>query len=306
MKLPLLAILALVAAAVFAAENPAGTNSPSARASNSATNSPEAGKQQFLASLKWTKGPAKGALGTLAEIQVPAGFMLTGKDGTQKLMRAMGNPAGDSELGLLAPTNLEWFVVFEFSNVGYVKDDDKDKLNPDAILKSIKDGTEASNKQREKMGSRPIHVVGWDKSPTYNPESHNLEWAIRAESGGDQILNYNTRLLGRKGVMEANLVVEPSKLAETLPIYSDLLKTYSYTEGERYAEYRQGDKLAKYGLAALITGGAAAVAIKTGLFASLILMFKKAGKLLILGVIAIGVWIKKLFTGRQKSDYHQQ
>ena len=79
--------------------------------------------------------------------------------------------------------------------------------------------------------------------------------------------------------------------------YQALLNDFSYKTGERYAEYRQGDKLAKYGLAALIAGGAAAVAVKTGLFASLILLLKKAWKLVVIAVAAIVAWFKRLING---------
>src|SRR6058998_4050463 len=88
----------------------------------------EASKEpSLLDKINWTKGPAN--LKTLAEVQVPEGFMFTGAQGTQKLLEAMGNPISGSELGFLAPTSLVWFVVFEFSDVGYVKDDDKNKLD---------------------------------------------------------------------------------------------------------------------------------------------------------------------------------
>src|SRR5688572_16520698 len=158
-----------------------------------------------LDKINWTKGPAKADLKTLAEVQVPEGFVFTGPKGTQKLLEAMGNPTSGSELGFLAPTSLVWFVVFEFSDVGYVKDDDKDKLDADKLLKSIKEGTEAANKYREKMGAAPLHITGWEIPPRYNEQTHNLEWAIRGESEGSPVINYNTRMLGRKGVMEVNL-----------------------------------------------------------------------------------------------------
>jgi len=81
----------------------------------------------YLDNINWTKGPAKAELKSLAEVQVPEGFVFTGAKGTQKLLEKMGNPTSGSELGFLAPTSLVWFVVFEFADVGYVKDDDKDK-----------------------------------------------------------------------------------------------------------------------------------------------------------------------------------
>ena len=197
---------------------------------------------------------------------------------------------------------MEWFVVFEFSDVGYVKDDDKDKLDPEKLLGVIKRGTEEGNKRRVKMGAAPMKIVGWEVPPKYNEATHNLEWAIRGESDGHAIVNYNTRLLGREGVMEAALVIDPEKLQETLPTFQSLLTGYTYKTGHTYAEYRQGDKLAKYGLAALVTGGAAAVAMKTGLLSSLILFFKKGAKLIIVAVVAVIAAIKRLVLGKGRDE----
>lgn len=42
--------------------------------------------------------------------------------------------------------------MFEFSNVGYVKDDERDKLDANVLLKTISDNTEESNKERAKRG----------------------------------------------------------------------------------------------------------------------------------------------------------
>jgi uncharacterized membrane-anchored protein len=260
-------------------------------------------KEALLKKFNWTRGPAQAELKDIATIQLPEGFMLTGSKGTQELLEMMGNPTSGSELAFLTPTNLSWFVVFEFSDIGYVKDAEKEKLDADAILNSIRKGTEQANKTREKMGVPSMKIVGWEHPPTYNPATQNLEWAIRGESDGEPVINYNTRLLGRKGVMEANLVIDPEKLTATLPTYQSLLSSYAFKQGQTYAEYRSGDKIAKYGLAALITGGAAAVAIKTGLLSGLILFLKKGWKLVVVGIAAIGAGIKKLALGGRRKDF---
>jgi uncharacterized membrane-anchored protein len=259
-----------------------------------------------LNKVSWIKGPSKANVGSMATVQVPEGYQFTGGQGTRDLLEAMGNPTSGSELGFLTPTNHEWFVVFRFSDVGYVKDDDKDKLNADKLLKSIRQGTEESNKLREKMGASPMKIIGWEYPPKYNETTHNLEWAIRGESEGEPVINYNTRILGRKGVMEAKLVIDPDKLQSTLPTFQSLLKDYSYKTGENYAEYRQGDKIAKYGLAALVTGGAAAVAIKTGLFSTIILFFKKGAKLIVVALVAIGSFFKRLIHGKGRQEVSNQ
>ena len=118
-------------------------------------------------------------------------------------------------------------------------------------------------------------------------------------------MNYNTRLLGRKGVMEVVLIVDADKLPQTLPAFRSLLANYSFQTGQNYAEYRPGDKVAKYGLAALVLGGAAVGAAKLGLFAWLAVFFKKGLKFVIIAVVAIIASIKKVLAkifGRRQSS----
>jgi uncharacterized membrane-anchored protein len=245
--------------------------------------------------LNWSKGPTKAKMEQVAEIDVPAGYaFLNGKD-AQTILKAMGNFPTDQEVGFLAPTSMVWFVVFEYDPVGYVKDDDKDKLDADKMLASVKKGTEYANKERAKAGIPPLNIVGWEQPPHYNAETHNLEWAIRAESEGEPVINHNTRLLGRRGVMRVTLVGDPKELATAMPEFKSLLGTYSFQSGQTYAEYKQGDKVAKYGLAALVVGGAAVGAAKLGLFAWLGVLLKKAGKAIILVVVAAAVVVKKFF-----------
>jgi len=247
---------------------------------------------------KGITGPGKGAMLDVAQIDVPAGYEFFDGKATRAFMKAVGEPVSGQEVGLLMPTNGDFTVFFEFNSVGYVKDDDKDKLDANKLLDSIKRGTEAGNKERVKAGNPPLEIIGWDMPPRYDEKTHNLEWSIRAKSAGEEILNYNTRLLGRKGVMEVVLVVDPENLQATLPLFRQALTGYSFQGGQSYAEYRSGDKVAKYGLAALVVGGAAVGAAKLGLFAGLLVFLKKAWKLVVLAIAAIAASIKKLFWGR--------
>jgi uncharacterized membrane-anchored protein len=106
--------------------------------------------------------------------------------------------------------------------------------------------------------------------------------------------------------MEVVLIVEPDQLQKTLPAFRGLLADYSFQSGQSYAEYRSGDKIAKYGLAALILGGTAVGAAKLGLFAWLAVFFKKAGKLIIVAFVAVIAFFKKLlgrlFGGKSQSQ----
>jgi len=183
------------------------------------------------------------------------------------------NPPSGSEVGLIVPKSEQedWFVLFEFDNVGYVKDDEKGSLNASAILQNLQKGTESSNEERRRRGWKPFHINGWNTPPFYDSETNNLTWAVNGSEDNNQnpVVNYSVRILGRRGTMDVDLVLDPSEAATIEPRFKDLLTGFRFTEGNRYADFVQGDKLAGYGLTALIAGGATAVAIKTGLFAKL-------------------------------------
>lgn len=250
-----------------------------------------------LAKLKWSVGPALGQLGSQAEVKVPEGFRFVGAQDTRTLLEAFGNTTSGRELGWLEPLSGEWFVVFEFDESGYVKDDEKDELDPDAILDSIKEGNEAANEVKKERGWPTLEIVGWETKPSYNAATHNLEWAVRARSEAGESVNHNVRILGRAGVMEATLVTGPELLQASLPPFRGILTGFDYVSGQRYAEYKEGDKLAEYGLVALVAGGAAAGAAKMGLFGKL---FKGLGKLIVVAVAAVGGLLSKLF-GRKNN-----
>src|SRR5262245_22129266 len=153
-------------------------------------------------SISWQEGPGTGQLGNIAQIKIPAGYRFAGREGVRKFMELTQNPVSGSELGVMVPPDQaqggRWFVIFEFNSVGYVKDDEKDKLDAKAILDSIKQGTEHSNEERRKRGWATMDIVGWHTPPRYDQVTNNLTWAIRGASEGDEVVNYSVRLLGRR------------------------------------------------------------------------------------------------------------
>ena len=244
--------------------------------------------------INWVYGPAAVNMDGIAEIKIPDKYRFANGDDTRKIMELYGNPPTDLEAGYLEPENREWFIVFEFDKTGYIKDDEKNSLDADAILKSIKEGTSESNKWRKEKGMPDLTILGWQKKPSYNPETNNLEWAIINESAGSRNINHNIRFLGRKGVMSVIIVADEKGLNNAVVSANRLLTTYNFTEGNKYSEFKKGDKIAEYGLAALIAGGAGAAAIKTGLL-------QKFWKFIVAGFVALGAGIKRLFTGRKSS-----
>jgi uncharacterized membrane-anchored protein len=248
--------------------------------------------------LDWQSGPKTVSLGQIAELNLPLGYVFLDAEDTKTLMEEMGNVADGSELGMVtsADDSTTWFVIFEQRDVGYVRDDDKDDIDADALLEGIREGTEEANKVRAERGIPGIHVVGWQSPPRYDEATNNLTWAIlgRDEEGGD-VVNFNVRLLGRRGFVSATLVEDAEQIALARPHLDRLLGGFSYKPGHKYAEFREGDKIAQYGLAALVVGGAGAAAAKTGLLAGLVKLIAKAGKLVVVFVLAIAAAIRKIF-----------
>jgi uncharacterized membrane-anchored protein len=244
--------------------------------------------------VKWQKGPSVGDLGINAKVTVPDGYIFAGAKDTRTIMEAHHNPVNGRELGFVAPKDEPWHVVFEYDSVGYVKDDDKDALDADAILESIKTGNEAGNKERVKRGWPTLTILGWEQKPHYDETTHNLEWALRAQTDGMPVINYNTRLLGRGGVMEVTLITDPDTLATTLPKFKAMLNGFDFKEGQRYSEFRAGDKTAAYGLTGLIVGGGTAALVKSG-------AFKWIWKALVAAGIGVAALVKKLFSRSSNS-----
>ena len=245
----------------------------------------------------WESGPGAMPLGDLASIWLPDGYIFARAQDTKRLMELTGNPPSDQEVGLVAPVaeDKEWFIVFEYFPVGFVKDDDHDQIDADGMLEAISRGTEEANKYRKKMEAAPLHVMRWYEEPHYDPETHNLVWALEAEEEGtiNRIVNYNVRLLGRRGYMSVTLVTGPSVLAVDKPEVEKVLAGFAYHEGSRYADFLQGDKVAQFGLAALVAGGAGVAAAKLGLFAALGKLLGKAWKLVVVAFLALAGVVKK-------------
>lgn len=250
--------------------------------------------RKTVESIDW-KTEGSGSLGGIATLNVPSGYRFTESKGTIRMMEAYGNLTNGSELGYVSPLGFDWFAVFEFEDVGYVKDDEKDKLDADKILEQLKEGQQAANAELSKRGMATLNVLGWQTPPFYNPKTNNLEWAIRlSSSDGSEIVNYKTKLLGRRGVMDVVLVCGETELPAVVEEYQKLLTGFSFKKEESYAAFSKGDKIAEYGLTGLIVGGGLLVAAKTGLLA-------KLWKPIVIGVVAIGAFLKRIFVGKTKT-----
>lgn len=246
---------------------------------------------QQAADLPWQECPCTGDLGN-ATVEVPAGMLFLDRASVPRFMEMLHNPTDGQERGVVlgqTASGENWFVVFSFNQTGYVKDDEKDSLDAEAILASIREGTEASNEERRKRGWSELAVKGWQRQPFYDRSTNNLTWAILGGTTDGDVVNHSVRLLGRRGVMNADLVTGAESVAAAMPAFDEVVTGFDYKPGERYREFTRGDRVAEIGLTALVAGGAGVALAKSG-------FLKSFGKAIVLGVVALLAGAKKMLS----------
>jgi uncharacterized membrane-anchored protein len=245
----------------------------------------------------------------LARLSLTEGFRyLPPNDAEFVLTRLWGNPAGSKTLGMIFPSGISpaasnsWGIVITYSNDGYIKDSDADSINYDKLLKQMQKGAKEVNEERTKQGFPAVELVGWATRPHYDKETHKMYWAkeLKFSDSTGNTLNYNIRVLGRGGVLNLNVVAPMEALSQIEASAPEIVGLVNFTEGNRYADFNKStDKVAAYGIAALVAGG---IAAKAGFFKVILAALIAAKKFVIIGVIALAAMVKKIFSGGSRPN----
>ncbi|MCU1279199.1 MAG: putative inner rane protein [bacterium] len=262
------------------------------------------------APLRWQLGPKPLALGHEVQLDLPAGYVFLGMPDADRFLRRNGGFHNDNVLGVIVSRDetMRWYLIIRYQDAGYVQDGEK--LEPDELLKALREGTEQANKERVANNFPELHVGEWTESPHYDRASHRLVWAVPATSTRGTTINYNTRVLGRHGFVSLNLLSSPEHVAVDKSDAATLLTATTFNNGARYEDFdKKKDKVAEYGLMGLILGGAGIAAVKVakvGLLAGL-LKFDIAGwKIVAAFFLALGAGIKRIFTGKSAGVPQQE
>lgn len=245
----------------------------------------------------WIEGGQTVDLDTIATLDLDSEHLFLDGDNTRLMAIDYGDFVTDLEIGSVfsMDENQTWAVFFDYEETGYIEDDEKEKIDAKTLLKSFKQGTEEANEGRPK-GER-FYVTGWDIEPFYDEQTHNLTWSVLLEhDNGEIFLNYNTRLLTREGNISVVLVTAPeNREADKKMLNEKILPQLKVNDGKRYENFdKSTDKVAGYGLSALMLGGAGlAVAKKAGLLVVILTLFKKFGIIIIAGIAAVWGFIRK-------------
>lgn len=217
-------------------------------------------------------------------------------------MKAWGNPpeAAKGNLGMIFPNDgnpavTSWGAIITYEEDGYIDDEGAEKINYDRMATEIREAMNAANPERVKQGYEPLTFIGWAEQPHYDKANHKLYWAkeMRFGEAPENTLNYNIRILGRKGVLVVNAIAMKDQLQEVSQKTAQLLPLIDFNPGHRYADFVPGkDKVAEYGIAALVAG---TVAAKAGLFKWLIALLIAGKKIVVVAFVGLLAAIKNLF-----------
>jgi uncharacterized membrane-anchored protein len=244
----------------------------------------------------------------LATLALPPSLrFLDEKDARTLLTKGWGNPPETAEgvLGMVVPAGLSpladegWGIIIEFEDEGFVNDSDAATLDYPKMMREMQASTREGNKDRQEAGYGAVELVGWAEPPHYEAATHKLYWAKELAFDGNErhTLNYNIRILGRRGVLVLNAVGSMDQLDLIHQATPEVLAAVEFNEGHRYSDFTEGDKVAAYGIGGLILGG---IATKAGFFKMLWLGILAGKKFIVIGVAAAGAWLKKKFGGQKE------
>jgi uncharacterized membrane-anchored protein len=244
--------------------------------------------------LQWQEGPKTQNILGIASFFLDNNFVALNVEETDKYL-ILSNNRAIGVRSFFGPNDSSWDGYFSFDKVGYVKDNES--IDEDDLLKQTISNQKIANEYRREQGWNTLKVIGWEYPPNYDDVNNRLEWAFLLLDEQDQreIVNYETRILGKNGVMNVVLVTEPGNLNLAVTELKNTLSTFEFNPGEKYSEYKKGDRVAEFGLAALIAGGAAAVASKKGLWAMLMGLLIAAKKFAFVIIIGLFAGIASLF-----------
>jgi uncharacterized membrane-anchored protein len=244
-----------------------------------------------------------------AVLHVPKGFRYLNKaQSIYVLTDLWGNPADSSILGLLVPENRgvmaskSWVFTISYNEMGYVKDDDAEDIDYDDLFEEMKKEFKENNPEREKLGYPAIELLAWASQPHYDKDKKILHWAKELKFGNDSIntLNYNLRVLGRKGIFMLNAVAGMPELPEVKLNIDKVIASVEFKDGHKYSDFVPDvDNVAAWTIGGLVAGK---VLAKVGFF----VLLAKFWKLIVIALAAAGSYIWKFFKRKKENEAPQE
>jgi uncharacterized membrane-anchored protein len=239
-----------------------------------------------------------------AVLNVPKGYKFLDAKQTQYVLKDLwGNPEDTTVLGSILPEqrgvleDKSWLFVITYKEDGFIKDDDAGDINYDDLIVDMKEDIAAENIERTKAGYESYALIGWASKPFYDNNLKVLHWAKEVKFGKStsNTLNYDLRVLGRKGMFNISAVANMTELAEVKASIPSIVNSVQYEDSYKYSDFDSNtDNIAAWTIGGLVAGK---VLAKVGFFA----IFLKYIKFILIGIVAaFGAAKKFLFKNKDQ------
>ena len=190
--------------------------------------------------------------------------------------------------------------VEKFIGDGYIKGDDWSKVDPDEFLEQLKSASVENNKERLKNGYNTVQDIRWHIKPEFNKDLGYVYYSlIVVFDDGNETYNSTAMVLGREGYTDLTFVFKES-IAHLMPNEIDkVVQSFDYNSGVQYSDFKAGDKIAAYGVGALVAGSLGIKGLaKTGGLAVIAAFAKKLWFIILLPFI----FLFRLVSGNKKKE----
>jgi uncharacterized membrane-anchored protein len=196
------------------------------------------------ASFYYKAGEQELGQGTI--LNVPEGYRLLDAVQSRVLVEHLwGNPENPNTLGVLLPARVgpmdkdfHGFVI-SFEPSGYMEESEIRKIDYTKLLAEMKEELKNDNLLRSGKGTGQISGMDWAFNPYYNKDNHSLHWARILHFGKNEpsMLNYELRLLGRKGVLCFTAIGKVTELEQIKQQLAIVAAAARFMPGNGYADY---------------------------------------------------------------------
>src|SRR3569833_520487 len=111
-----------------------------------------------MRALNWVKGPTTVEMQGNSKLTIPDQYVYLDAGNTRKFLELQHN-LGDGQEVMVAPQNMEWMAYLEFSDEGYVKDNEK--IDAPMLLKTLQSNTVSANAERRRRGWFVLFFFVW-------------------------------------------------------------------------------------------------------------------------------------------------
>lgn len=190
--------------------------------------------------------------------------------------------------------------IDKFIGDGYIKGDDWSQVDPNEFLKELKSASIENNKERLKNGYNIVQDIRWHIKPEFNKDLGYVYYSlIVTYDDGSETFNSTAMVLGREGYTDLTFVFKEN-IAHLMPNEIDkVVQNFDYNSGVQYSDFKAGDKVAAYGVGALVAGSLGIKGLaKTGALVAIAAFAKKLWFIILLPFI----FLFRLVSGSKKKE----